>query len=78
MDKGADPEGLNQAGEILETIGELIREGITERRYVIIGGYWNADLGAWKEDDAPGMGTYGEGPRNARGNQLANWVTEHG
>ena len=61
VDKGADQGGLNQAGEILETAGNLIRDGITERRYVIIGGGWNADLGAYRMEDAPGLGTRGEG-----------------
>ena len=78
VDKGADQGGLTQAGEVMETAGNLIRDGITERRFVIIGGGWNADLGAYRMEDAPGLGTRGEGVRNERGEQLANWATEHG
>ena len=46
--------------------------------YVIIGGGWNADLGAYRTYDEPGLGVRGEGVRNERGEQLANWAAEHG
>ena len=54
VDKGADLEGLHQAEGILETIGNLIRQGFSDSRFVIIGGGWNGDLGAHKQYYVPG------------------------
>ena len=54
----------------LENIGQLVPRGDTERRHL------NADIRHSQED--PEGGYKGEGPKHERGEQLANWVLEHG
>ena len=51
VDKGADRERLQDASSILEIIGDLIQQGKRERRYILMGGDWNACLGASQADD---------------------------
>ena len=43
----------------------------------IIGGDWNATLGTRRPGEEDTQGVHGNGSRNARGELMANWASEH-
>jgi exonuclease III len=55
-------------------IEKLIKTGRARKRLIIVGGDWNAEVGAQLcDEEAHVIGNHGVGKRNARGQWLAGW-----
>eukprot|EP00959_Pyramimonas_sp_CCMP1952_P242244 5063345-Pyramimonas_sp.AAC.1 len=76
MPRGGDADA--HVDEMYHSIEGLLSDARAVRRPCVVGGDWDATVGARQpSDDADAVGLRGVGDRDARGEMVAQWAAGH-